>query len=150
MRDEQNLSFSFYPLAFPTSLSGIGRKLGNYEAPDRITAMSNTYTVEIQHQNQTHILTVPDDQTILSAAQAAGLDLPYSCSAGVCTTCAAQILAGSVDQTDGMGVSPELQAQGYVLLCVAQPRSDLKIETEKEDTVYRLQFGQFQESKGKR
>jgi len=60
-------------------------------------------------------------------------------------TPAAQILAGTVDQSDGMGVSPELQKQGYALLCVSYPRSDLKIETEKEDEVYELQFGQFQQ-----
>lgn len=107
--------------------------------------MPNIYTVEIQHQGIAHTLQVPEDQTVLVAAQAAGLDLPTSCSAGVCTTCAAQILEGSVDQTDGMGISPDLQAKGYALLCVAYPRSDLKIETEKEDTVYQLQFGQFQE-----
>lgn len=112
--------------------------------------MSNTYSVEIHHQGTVHTLTVPENETILSAAQSAGLDLPYSCSAGVCTTCAAQVLEGTVDQTDGMGVSPELQAKGYALLCVAYPRSDLKIETEKEDTVYQLQFGQFQESKSKK
>lgn len=109
--------------------------------------MTTTYTVEIQHQGQTYSLSVPENQTILAAAQAAGLDLPFSCSAGVCTTCAAQVLSGSIEQSDGMGVSPELQAQGYVLLCVAYPRSDLKIESEKEDTVYQLQFGQFQQSK---
>jgi ferredoxin len=100
------------------------------------------YTVEIQHQGQTHTLQVPEDQTILAAAQAEGIDLPSSCNAGVCTTCAAQILEGSVDQAEGMGVSPDLQAQGYVLLCVAYPRSNLKIESGKEDTVYQLQFGQ--------
>ena len=100
------------------------------------------YTVEIQHKGQTHTLQVPDDQTILAVAQAAGLNLPSSCNAGVCTTCAAQILEGSVDQAEGMGVSPDLQAQGYVLLCVAYPRSNLKIESGKEDTVYQLQFGQ--------
>jgi ferredoxin len=104
--------------------------------------MATTYSVEIQHQGSTHTLTVAEDQTILDAAQAAGLDLPYSCSAGVCTTCAALIHEGKVDQTDGMGVSPELQAEGYALLCVAYPRSDLKIETEKEDIVYQKQFGQ--------
>jgi ferredoxin len=109
--------------------------------------MSNTYTVELQHQGSTHTLQVPDDQTILAVAQAAGLDLPNSCNAGICTTCAAQVTEGTVDQPDAMGVSPELRAQGYALLCVAYPRSDLKIETDKEDTVYQLQFGQFQQKK---
>lgn len=103
--------------------------------------MSNIYTVEINHQGKTYTLQVPENETILSVADAAGLKLPSSCHAGVCTTCAGQIISGTVDQTDGMGVSPELQEQGYVLLCVAYPRSDLKIATEKEDTVYQLQFG---------
>ncbi|GAB1539785.1 2Fe-2S iron-sulfur cluster-binding protein [Scytonema sp. NUACC21] len=103
--------------------------------------MSKTYKVEIIHQGKTQTLQVPENKTILSVADAAGLELPSSCHAGVCTTCAAQIISGTVDQTDGMGVSPELQKQGYVLLCVAYPRSDLKIETEKEEIVYQLQFG---------
>jgi ferredoxin len=107
--------------------------------------MSKLYTVEIQHQGSTHTLHVPEDQTILEVAQAAGLDLPNSCNAGICTTCAAQITAGTIEQPDAMGVSPELREQGYALLCVAYPRSDLKVETEKEDTVYHLQFGQFQQ-----
>ncbi|MFB2936448.1 2Fe-2S iron-sulfur cluster-binding protein [Aerosakkonemataceae cyanobacterium BLCC-F154] len=106
--------------------------------------MTKTYKVEIQHQGETYVVDVPEDKQILRAAYAAGVDLPSSCNAGVCTTCAAQILSGEVDQTDGMGVSPELQAKGYVLLCVAYPRSDLKIVTEKEDEVYDLQFGQPQ------
>ena len=104
--------------------------------------MANTYTVEIHHQGTTTTISAADDKPILESAQAVGLDLPTSCGAGVCTTCAALVLAGEVDQTDGMGVSPELQAEGYALLCVAYPRSDLKIETEKEDTVYQKQFGQ--------
>lgn len=106
--------------------------------------MSKTYRVEIQHQGSSHTLAVPENQTILKVAHAAGLDLPSSCTAGVCTTCAAQILAGTVDQSEGMGVGAEAMEQGYVLLCVAYPRSDLKIETEKEEIVYDLQFGQPQ------
>ncbi|BAT51828.1 ferredoxin [Nostoc sp. NIES-3756] len=103
--------------------------------------MSKTYTVEILHQGKTHTLQVPEDKTILSVADEQGLELPSSCHAGVCTTCAGKIITGTVDQTDGMGVGPELQKQGYVLLCVAYPRSDIKVETEKEETVYQLQFG---------
>lgn len=103
--------------------------------------MSNIYTVQIQHQGQNHTIEVAEDQNILEAAYAAGIELPSSCNAGVCTTCAAQVLEGTVDQSEGMGVSLELQKEGYALLCVAYPRSDLKIESEKEDLVYQRQFG---------
>ncbi|HBE19338.1 MAG TPA: ferredoxin [Cyanobacteria bacterium UBA11149] len=103
--------------------------------------MPNTYTVEINHQGTTHTIEVAEDQKILEAAAAAGIELPNSCNAGVCTTCAAQLSEGSVDQSDGMGVGPQLQAEGYVLLCVAYPRSNLKIVTEKEEEVYQRQFG---------
>ena len=110
----------------------------------RSLSMTKTYTVEIHHQGEIHTIEVPEDKQILRAAGAAGIYLPTSCNAGVCTTCAAQILEGEVEQGEGMGVSPELQAQGYALLCVAYARSNLKIVTEKEDEVYELQFGQHQ------
>ena len=103
-----------------------------------------TYSVEIKHQGTVHTIAVDEQDTILAAAQAAGLDLPTSCNAGVCTTCAALITEGTVSQEDGMGVSQELQDQGYALLCVTHPKSDIKLETEKEDAVYQAQFGQFQ------
>ncbi|MGB7415013.1 MAG: 2Fe-2S iron-sulfur cluster-binding protein [Thermosynechococcaceae cyanobacterium] len=104
--------------------------------------MSNTYTVELHHNNNVHTLEVSDDQTILRAAYAADVDLPSSCNAGVCTTCAAQILEGEVAQDDAMGLGPELLADGYALLCVSYPRSNLKIVTGKESEVYDRQFGQ--------
>jgi ferredoxin len=103
--------------------------------------MSKTYTVEFLHQGRTYTVEVPEDQQLLRAAKAAGINLPNSCNAGVCTTCAAKVLEGEVEQSEGMGVSAELQAEGYVLLCIAYPRSNLKIETEKEDIVYDRQFG---------
>ena len=103
--------------------------------------MVQTYTVEIYHQGSVHTLTVPDDTKILDAAHQAGLELPSSCCAGVCGTCASQILEGEVDHGDSMGLGPELTAEGYVLICSAYPRSDLKIETDKEEMVYERQFG---------
>ncbi len=103
--------------------------------------MSNIYTVQIQHQGTSYTIEVPEDQNILETACAAGIELPSSCNAGVCTTCAAQVLEGTVEQVDCMGVSPELQKEGYALLCVSYPRSNLKIESEKEDMVYQRQFG---------
>lgn len=103
--------------------------------------MTKSYTVEVHHQGNSYTFDVPENQTILEVAHAAGIDLPSSCTAGVCTTCAAQILQGTVDQSEGMGIGPEAMDQGYALLCVAYPRSDLKIKTEQEEVVYNLQFG---------
>lgn len=103
--------------------------------------MSKTYTVEITHQGKSQTIQVSEDQTILDAATNADIDLPFSCSAGVCTTCAAQITEGEVKQDDGMGLSPDLQAEGYALLCVSYPLSDIKLESGKEEIVYERQFG---------
>jgi ferredoxin len=104
--------------------------------------MAQTYTIELTHQGQNLTIQVPDNETILAVAEKAGLELPASCHAGVCTTCAAKITnGGTVDQSEGMGVSPDLQKDGYVLLCVAYPRSDLKIITDQEEVVYQKQFG---------
>lgn len=103
-----------------------------------------SHPVELLHQGQTYQLEVPEDQTILNAAIAAGIDLPSSCLSGVCTSCAAQILSGDVYQPDAMGLGPGLAEKGYSLLCAAYPRSALRIESSKEDQVYEEQFGQFQ------
>ncbi|BAU67184.1 ferredoxin (2Fe-2S) [Stanieria sp. NIES-3757] len=104
--------------------------------------MSQSYQVTINHQGTTQTIEVPSEQTILQAALDAGIELPYSCSAGVCTTCAAKLSKGEVEQSDGMGLSRELQREGYALLCVSYPRSDIQLVSEQEEMVYQRQFGQ--------
>ncbi len=106
--------------------------------------MTASFPVEIHHRGQVTTIMAAADQTILASATAAGLDLPSSCTAGICTTCAARLLSGTVAQPDAMGLSPALVNQGFALLCVAYPRSAITLATEQEETVYELQFGQFQ------
>ena len=84
-----------------------------------------TYTVRAEFEGTTHSFSCRADQTVLNAAEAAGVTLPSSCCSGVCTTCAAVISDGQVEQPDAMGVKGELQQEGYALLCVAFPRLSL-------------------------
>ncbi|WP_410482714.1 2Fe-2S iron-sulfur cluster-binding protein [Undibacterium sp. Jales W-56] len=64
--------------------------------------------------------------TILEAAQLAGLQLPSSCRNGTCRTCLCQMESGVVDYiVEWPGLSLEEKAEGAILPCVAQARSDL-------------------------
>lgn len=105
--------------------------------------MPNTHTIRIHdRQRQTvHTAQVPDDQYILHNLEEQGIELPFSCRNGACTTCAVRINAGHVAQPEAMGLSPEVRDRGYALLCVSYAQSDLEVETQDEDEVYELQFG---------
>ena len=83
------------------------------------------------------------DRYILESAEAQGVKLPFLCRNGACTTCAVRVLSGDLYQPEAMGLSPKLQQQGYALLCVSYPRTDLVVETQDEDEVYDLQFGRY-------
>jgi ferredoxin len=81
---------------------------------------------------------IADDEYLLDAAAAAGLDLPYMCLQGWCTTCAARILEGKVDQSEARRLYPADEAAGFVLLCSAFPRSDLRILTYQKEELRAL------------
>lgn len=83
-------------------------------------------------------VTVDEADILLDALEDAGFRLPYGCRFGAFVTCAARLLEGSVDQSEGVALKPSQEAMGYVLLCIAHPLSDCRFEVgvECQDDLY--------------
>ena len=87
-------------------------------------------------------VTVAGDRPLLDTLEEHGVSLPYGCRYGGCISCAAKLLAGEVDQNASVALNRRQLGDGYVLLCVALPRSDctLEIGVESHHKLYRNPF----------
>ena len=80
---------------------------------------------------------------IWDAAASQGILLPAICHQGRCLTCAGRLIEGRIEHDHPDQYFPEDAAEGYVLLCCAQPRSAVRIRTHQEDAMrqFRLAHG---------
>ena len=72
-------------------------------------------------------------ESILEAGLRAGIELPYSCKGGVCSTCRAKLVAGEADMDVNFALEDYEVARGFVLTCQSYPASD-KVTVDYDQT----------------
>jgi ring-1,2-phenylacetyl-CoA epoxidase subunit PaaE len=73
---------------------------------------------------QEHIIYADSQDSILLTAKAEGIEPPYSCQMGVCSTCKAKLIEGEVVEQESSDALTEAEiANNYILTCISTPKS---------------------------
>jgi ring-1,2-phenylacetyl-CoA epoxidase subunit PaaE len=89
--------------------------------------------VEVVLDGARRTFTMAKNQSLVDGGLKAGLDMPYACKGGVCSTCRAQVLIGEVDMDNNFALEDYEVARGFVLCCQSFPVSDkLVIDFDQE------------------
>lgn len=106
-----------------------------YELFTTPVLLANTESVASNFEGLSEVTVIIDDEettfqldsngdTILSELDAAGIDAPYSCRGGVCSTCKAKILIGGARMDTNLALTDNEVKAGYILTCQAHPTSE--------------------------
>lgn len=98
-----------------------------------------TYNVKLVSEEHSISSTIEcnDDMFILDAAEEQGIDLPYSCRAGACSTCAGKVDdADFIDQSEQTFLDDDQMGAGFLLTCIAYPKADCTVYVHQEDELY--------------
>ncbi len=91
-------------------------------------AASEAQVFSVQFVRSGRTIECPADAFVLEAALAAGIQVPSSCTLGMCGTCKSELLQGTVEMNHAGGIRPKEIAAGKILICCSTPTGDLVID----------------------
>lgn len=116
--DNTNIHIELFTTASQQKTANAAQKESN------ATAASEVSKVKVRIDGITIEMDVPyEGDTILDVALQQGADLPYACKGGVCCTCKAKVLEGSVSMEVNYALESDEIKKGFVLSCQAHPTS---------------------------
>ncbi len=113
-----------YTERFTTGAAMAAKVQADVDAKPRKVDAAKGIKLTVVLDGKQHEMALSQDEHVLDAALNAGLDLPYSCKAGVCCTCRGKVLQGQVAMDKNYTLEADEMAQGYVLTCQAKALTD--------------------------
>ncbi len=114
--DEKKIHFELFTTPVSGKASAIEQPVNSPKIESNVTIILDGDEYDI-HLDST-------GQNILDAAQESGADLPFACKGGVCCTCKAKIIEGSVRMDVNYALEPDEVEAGFILTCQSHPTSD--------------------------
>jgi ring-1,2-phenylacetyl-CoA epoxidase subunit PaaE len=116
-------------LEYGMSKNNVHVELFAAQSPAKVVVESNEPKIEanvkiIMDGIEQELNIDSDGESILDAAYKSGLDVPFACKGGVCCTCKAKVLEGSVKMDVNYALEPDEVANGYILTCQSHPTSE--------------------------
>ena len=105
---------------FTTSASQAHKVQADIDASKEKTSSAKSVHMTIVLDGKEHEVALSPDEHVLDAALNAGLDLPFSCKAGVCSTCRCKVTQGEVTMDKNFTLEADEMAQGFALSCQAR------------------------------
>lgn len=93
------------------------------QAPVDSVSSDSIHKMKVVLDGEEHQLNLENGEFILDAASRIGIDPPYSCQSGVCTTCKAKLVQGEVEMENNFGLGDDEIQDGYVLTCIGKPKT---------------------------
>ncbi|NUP75754.1 MAG: phenylacetate-CoA oxygenase/reductase subunit PaaK [Sinomonas sp.] len=118
--EPERVRFELFTTGTPTNLEGnIGRPVVEDDS-------GKSFDIEFRLDGLSGKVKSPvsANETILNAALRVRPDVPFACAGGVCGTCRAKLVTGTVEMTENYALEPEEIERGYVLTCQSHPTSD--------------------------